>query len=653
MFISAAPLGFSMPTTITIRKRDGLQEEFSLQKLAASIQKALAQAQAKKPETTALSITEKVHVQLLRIFNNLTPRSQDIHDVVVESLEKAGQQKAAKVYDEQRKSRYDSQKFHTILGVRDELGFSVQAVSVLAHQYLIKNEEGTVIETPGQMFRRVAKAIAQAERNYGGNTKKSEDEFYELLASRNFLPSSTVLMNAGVNNHLLPNAMLPVPDDLEGIFAALGKMALLQKSGTSVSISLDDLRPRGSLIKGNKGYSGGPVSFLRLFDTAADVVMEGTRRRASNMVTLRLDHPDIEEFINVTDLRNFKKGVVLTDIFINAAIAGKEWRLVDANGKEVKRLAAAALFDTVIAAVHATAEPAIIFSDQMGEERQFSTTACPCQPLGAYEGCQQGVINLAAMVDRNHIAWERLRMAVAGAVRFMDDAIDATVYAIPEIEQATKSRRRLGLGVMGFADMLALLGIPYGSKRSFETADKVMKFISDEARKASVSLAKARGPFPAAGQTKKPVRNDRLLTIMPSGRMSLLGPATQGIEPICAVVCVRELGGNVLDVQPVFERMMREKGAYSPANMVRICKSGLGTGVPRGIRALFLTEIPVETHLKVQAAFQRYVDNGVGKAVVITSEMKVADVRKILLLAHKLGLKDVWFKKDEEPCCGI
>ena len=635
-----------MVNALTIQKRDGGIEEFSAKKLAASIQKALVAAQAKKQDAAAAAnLAEKVQVQVVRLFSSITPRTIDVHDITVETLKKAGQVKAAAAYEKQRAQRFASQKFRTVLGVRDDLMLTHRAVATLAHLYLMRNEQGQVIETPGQMCRRVAKAIVQAEQP-GAAAKKLEEQFYEVLASRHFLPSSTVLQNAGINNKMLANVMLPIQDSIDSIFASLNQMVQLLRHGTVVTISLDALRPRNTLIKGTKGYSTGPVSFLRLFDAAADTISEANRRKVANMAVLRIDHPDIEEFIAV-ELRNFKKGVLLTDAFMRAAVEDKEWPLLDANKRESKRVRAAALCDAVLATVLAFGDPALIFVDEIGAERPLATTPCPSQPLYAYESCPQGVINLAAMVERNHIAWEKLRKTVQVAVRFLDDVLDVSVYPDPAIEQATKAKRKIGIGVMGYAEMLIQLGIQYGSKKALSETEKVMKFINDEAHKESAALGKAKGGLP--GDAKKPMRNATLTTVALTGNLSLLGPATCGIEPVGAVVSVEH---KVLDINPVFERMLREKGVYSPALICKVVKTGVAGAaeVPRDIKGLFTAAIPLDAHLRTQAAFQKSVDNGVCKALHVAG-LKPLDLKKVVLLGHKMRLKGMAFHKDAADVC--
>ena len=652
-----------MAKPLIVVKRDGTTEEFSASKLSTSILNALRAAQVKNADQkTADAVAERVHVQAARVFISFTPRTQDVQDIVVDALEKAGRAKAAAAYVKMRQQRDQQQKLRTSLGVRDDLGLTQQAIAVLVHQYLMRGDEGRVVETPAQLCRRVAKAGANGARALepASALKKREDEHYALLSRRIFLPGSPILMNAGINNMMLCNVMLPVQDSIEGIFRALADMAQLLRQGTVVSLWLGDLRPRGTLVKGTKGQSTGPLSFLQLFDHAADIVVQGSRRKTSCMAVLRCDHPDVEEFIALGQLQNFRRGVLVTDAFMKAAAEGRDWSLIDPlSNKPVRTVKAAELLGALISAARTQDDPAIIFVDDITDERVVGTTPCPSQPLLSFECVQQGVINLSSVVDRGHISWERLKAAVVGGIRFLDDAIEACTYTLPVVEQATKASRKIGLGVMGFADMLVQLGIVYGSKQSFDMADKVMKFISDEARKASVALGKVRGSYPSLGETTKPLRNAALITIMPVGALASVAGVSSGIEPLRSPVSRRPL--NTLVVHPLFEALLRGKNAYSPAVMCKVAKLGIDIPpVPRDIKRLFVTSASLSTdsHLKMQAVFHKYADNGVGKALHLPLTATDNDVRKLVMAAHKLRLRTVWLhtpKDDNEPCrgCGV
>ncbi|MBI5253276.1 MAG: adenosylcobalamin-dependent ribonucleoside-diphosphate reductase [Euryarchaeota archaeon] len=523
----------------------------------------------------------------------------------------------------------------------------VNAARVLERRYLLKNERGEIIETPAQMFRRVARAIAAVDTIYGENAK-TEEEFYSMLANLEFLPNSPTLMNAGTElGQLAACFVLPVEDSMKSIFEALKSMALIHQSGGGTGFSFSKLRPKGDIVKSTKGVASGPVSFMRIFDIATEVIKQGGRRRGANMGILWVDHPDITEFITAKEkegfLANFNISVGITDNFMDAVEKNEDWELINPRtGKPEKRFKAKDIFDLIVTMAWRTGDPGLIFLDEINRHNPTpklgeieSTNPCGEVPLLPHESCNLGSINLSKMVSNTEIDWEKLRSITRTAVHFMDNVIDANKYPLPEIEKATKANRKIGLGVMGFADMLLKLEMPYDSNEALAVAEKVMKFVQEEAKKKSMEIAQERGSFPNATVT----------SVAPTGTISIIASTSSGIEPLFAISFMRNvMGTQLLEVNPIFESVAKEKGFHSTDLMIEIAKRGSIQGmkeIPEDVRRVFVTALDIspEWHVKMQAAFQKYVDNAVAKTVNLPHSATMEDVRRIFLLAYKLKCK--------------
>jgi ribonucleoside-diphosphate reductase alpha chain len=546
---------------------------------------------------------------------------------------------------------------------------SLNAWKVLERRYLLKDEKGKIIETPKEMFRRVARCVSRVDLRYDENTDihKLEEDFYNLMANLEFLPNSPTLMNAGTSlNQLSACFVLPVHDSVEGIFNALKYMALIHKSGGGVGFSFSNIRPKGDVVRSTKGIASGPLSFMHIFDIATDVIKQGGRRRGANMAIMKVDHPDILNFIKAKEiegpLSNFNLSVALDDQFMQAVKDDESYELVNPRNREVvKTLPAREVFDFMVEMAWKRGDPGIIFMDQVNRAHPAShlgiinaTNPCGEQPLLDYESCNLGSVNLALMVNNGELMWDKLDFVVKTAIHFLDNVIDANSFPLREIEVKTLRTRKIGLGVMGFAEMLILLGIPYNTPKALDWARKIMKFISETSREASVELGKKRGSFPAFKGSKwdregySAMRNATTTTIAPTGTLSIIAGISSGIEPLFAISYIREVmeGTKLIEVNGLFQAMARERGFYTPELMLEIARKPSLEGVekvPLYIRNLFVTayQMDAQWHVKMQAAFQDFVDNGVSKTVNLPAESSPEDVKDVFLLAHRLGCKGI------------
>jgi ribonucleoside-diphosphate reductase alpha chain len=644
-----------------VRRRDGTLVPFDVRRIEGAVARAAREVAYDDPDmpvVVARAVADALGRRVAPV--------EEIQDLVEARLGEAGLDDVARAYILYRQRRAELRTAKALLGVRDELKLSLAAVTVLRERYLLRDDKGRPTESTGEMMDRAARFVAAAEDDYRpGSSAQWAERFSTLLRGMEFLPNSPTLMNAGTALGLLAGCfVLPVEDSLRSIFSTLGQAAEIQRAGGGTGFAFSHLRPAGDQVTGTGGTASGPMSFLRLYDTAAGVVSMGGRRRGACMAVLDASHPDIYDFVTAKaespdDLTHFNLSVGVTDAFLRAVEYDGTHRLVNPRtGRTVARVPAVELFERICEAAHACGDPGLVFLDTINRANPLpkrgrieATNPCGEVPLLPCESCNLGSINLARMTTAGRVDWGRLTDVAELAVRFLDDVIDVSRYPFPELGEATRAGRKIGLGVMGLAEMLASLGIPYDSDEGVRLAGQVMRRIQRAAHAASARLADDRGAFPAFADSRfarsGPRRNAQVTSVAPTGTISLIAGTTAGIEPMFAIAFTRTIvGRHLLEVNPCFDRLARDRGFYRDELAAEIAQRGGVRGYPQlpaEVRAAFPTaaEIAPEWHLRMQAAVQRHVDAAVSKTVNLPATATIDDVRSIYLAAWKAKVKGI------------
>jgi len=664
-----------------ILKRDGTLAPFDQTKISNAIFKAMVELRQPNKALARRLAEEVVTILAERMPENENPTVEGVQDIVEEVLIRAKLVQVAKAYIIYRQKHKEIREAnHMLKEYRGEVESTPNAMVVLQKRYLRRDENGRVTETPEEMFKRVANNIAYADNLYKTlyhqdvNVEETAKEFFEMLRHFEFLPNSPTLMNAGRDLQQLSACfVLPVEDDMTSIFDAIKNTALIHQSGGGTGFSFTRIRPAGDIVKSTGGVASGPISFMRVFNAATEVIKQGGTRRGANMGILRVDHPDIIDFItckeNNSELNNFNISVAVTETFMEAADKDKEYDLINPRNKlPAKKMSARQVFNLMVTMAWKNGDPGIVFIDRINADNPTpelgeieSTNPCGEQPLLPNESCNLGSINLAKVVnDQQEIDWDKLRHIVHTATHFLDNVIDMNRAPLPQIEEMITTNRKIGLGVMGLADLLIQLDIPYNSGEAVKLSEKIMKFINEESAAASEELAKVRGTFPSYAQSVyakdgRKLRNATRTTIAPTGTISIIAGCSSGIEPLFAISYVRknilDSGDELIEVNPFFEKKAKELGFYSEELMRRIAQEGTiqhFKEIPESVRKVYVTahDITPEDHIKMQAVFQKHTDNAVSKTVNFPHDATIEDVEKVYMLAFKLGCKGVTIYRD-------
>ena len=664
-----------------IIKRDGREVEFEVVKLVKAIEKAGIQTGEFKTDEAKRLAEITVALVAKSLKDGEIPQVEKVQDFVEQVLMAGAHYKTAKAYILYRVARSDERRFERIIGVKDDLDLSPNQLKVLRNRYLLKDEDGKVIETPSELFHRVARILAKGEK------KQVESDFYEVMSRLEFLPAGRTLNNAGTPQSQLANCfVLPVEDSMEGIFDAVKWMAMIQQTGGGTGFNFSKLRPKGDVVtKSTGGFATGPVSFMKVFDIATRQVMQGGKKRGANMGILNVDHPDILDFISAKsergEIENFNISVGVTDDFMKAVDQDTQWHLRNQRtGEIVQSMQARTLMSQLVSMAWRTGDPGLIFLDSINRNNPLlekygridATNPCGEQPLHPFDACNLGSINLAKLVNsqipnsqilKSGINWERLRFVVRTGVRMLDNVIDACKYPLPQITETVRANRRIGLGVMGWADMLYQLRIPYDSEKGVKLAKKVAKYIQDVSWEMSRELAKEKGEFPRWKDSshKEKVRNVAITTIAPTGSISMLSDASSGIEPVFALAYTKNVveDNGLSYINKYFERELSEAiwadGDAEHKVRDRIVREVVahGTvnpimGVPKEVKLVYRTahDISPEWHVKMQAAWQKYTDNAVSKTINFPHSATIDDVENAYMMAWKLGCKGITIYRD-------
>jgi len=654
-----------------IKKRNGNIVPFDRVKISNAIYRA-AVAVGGKDRARADDLSRQVEHVIDKKFDGKTPTVEEVQDIVETVLIDQGHGKTAKAYILYRQKHKEIREARTaMIGKETSLKISLNSLEVLKGRYLLKDPAGNIIETPEELFSRVAENISLADQKYGGDPKDAEKKFFREIINRKFMPASPTLMNAGAPLQQLSACfVLPVGDSIKEIFESVKATAIIHQSGGGTGFNFSKLRPRQDIVISTKGVASGPLSFIRVFDTTTDVINQGGKRRGANMGILRVDHPDIMDFIVAKEktnvLNNFNLSVALTDKFMQAVKNNGEFELVSPRtNKIVNKLDARKVFDLIVLMAWKNGEPGVVFIDNINKDNPTpelgpieSTNPCGEQPLMPYESCNLGSINLAKFVTKDKkVDYDELRKTCKIAVHFMDNVIDMNNLPLPEIEEMTRANRKIGIGVMGWADMLYQMKIPYNSEEAIKLAEEVMKFVDDEIKKASEELASKRGPFPniqkSIYKNKTPIRNAARTTIAPTGTISMISDCSSGVEPLFSISYIKRVmgGKELVYTNEHFVDALKEAEIYSDELIQKVTNKASIQDVediPEDLRKVFVTafDITPEWHVKMQAAFQKYTDNAVSKTVNFPNDATTKDVEQVYMMAYDTGCKGVTVYRD-------
>ncbi len=716
-----------------VKKRNGDFVLYSREKIINAVKKALNETnEISGIQEESEKIGEIVEKKLTKKFDREIPSVEDIQDLVEETLMEEGLVKTAKAYILYRQKRKELREIKYLFGIKDDLKLTINAIKVLESRYLLRDDNGRIIETPREMFWRVARYVALVDILYHDsvfdiNKKQKERDiisyyslkkvsispyeremlqrayeslnreramkvsfddllkildnnwdyveeiakkFYEIMVNLEFIPNSPTLMNANTSlGQLSACFVIPVEDSIDSIYDALKYTALIHKSGGGTGFSFSKLRPQGDMVGSTKGVASGPVSFMQIFDVSTDIIKQGGKRRGANMGILRVDHPDIVQFINAKGFegrfKNFNLSVGITDEFMDAVESDEEYELINPRNKEaVSKIPARQIWNLIISQAWKTGDPGVVFLDEINRHNPTpllgdieATNPCGEQPLLPYESCNLGSINLSKFVENGSINWEKLKKTIKIAVHFLDNVIDANKYPLPQINYMTKQTRKIGLGVMGFAEMLIKLGIPYASKEALDIADEVMSFIEKVSHEESSIISTKKGTFNAWENSiwyEKGIRmrNAATTTIAPTGSISIIAGTSSGIEPLFALVFIRQVLENteLLEVNSIFEEELRKRGLYSDEIMRQVSRLGSiqSLDLPEDMKRIFLTahDIDYRWHVLMQAVFQKHTDNAVSKTINMRNEATIDEVEKAYMLAYKLKCKGITIYRD-------
>jgi ribonucleoside-diphosphate reductase alpha chain len=656
-----------------IVKRSGKLVLFDEKKVVSAVWKAM-QATEEGTKEDAESVKDLIVKKLNDAFPENPPTVEDVQDIVEQALMELQFVKVAKGYILYRheRSQLREEKSQLMGGKIDELDLAINGLRVLEQRYLMRDEKGNIIETPSELFWRVANKIASAEHKFGEDQRQAARTFFKLMTNMEFLPSSPILMNAGTPRQLSSCCVLPIDDHIDSIFKTLADAAIMQKNGSGTGFSFSRLRPKGDFVAGNSSTTSGPLAFMRIYEMAMHAVKQGGRRQGANMAILRVDHPDILDFINLKldgqTLSNFNISVAVTDQFMEAVEQDAEYDLINPRTKQaVGKLNARVVFDSILASSWRVGDPGILFIDRINTSNSCkhigeyeATSPCAEQPMLPYECCVEGSINLAVCVKKRRgksydFDWEKLRRIVHDAVWFLDDAVDVNNYLLPDVERMTKGTRRIGLGVMGFADLLFELMIPYDTDEGVELGERIAKAIAEDADRASHELALKRGTYgfykgSAHEKAGNKRRNAVLLGIAPTGTISLIADVSGGLEPNFALTYRRTLadGRELTVVNPFFEGAAQELDDDVIRKIVQRGVIDAEDAVPEEIRRVFVTSqhISPESHIKMQAAFQKWIDGAISKTINFPANVGIREIGEGLFLAWKMGCKGITVYRD-------